>query len=161
MKHFFGSTALLSLSLIVLLATGCATDEKIVRPTDTKSELQCSAGSSGDAGCAVFGAVMLFAHAAFAPGSTFRKDSKNSIFGSCVIRLIGPVSETKQACQDVAIETNDGRRIWVQGDQFEITGLKSGLYNLEASSETYKAKARLEKVRPGTAVKIELKVDVR
>lgn len=141
---------------------GCASQEKPPRPPDYKPPLVCTAG--GDSGCAVLGAVMLLMHAAVAPSGTGRKIT-TSINGKCLIKLVKPSGITDQPCQNVTIEVNGpgvkARRLWVHGNEFEITGIGKGNYQLEAFSEEYMARARLDNVVAGQFVNVELKIDSR
>lgn len=144
----------LALTAVVI---GCASSEE---KRSAEPVVNCSSGQQGGEGCAIIGGLMLIFHAGGNPATSAERRSKNSIYGSCYI-IVGHAA--KQSCQDVAIEVNGGDikgyKVWVQGDHFEITGLKPGRYSLDAYSETYQARARLDKVAAGSSVSIEIKVE--
>lgn len=145
-----------------LILSSCA-DTKTSRPADMPLEM-CSGGE----GCAIVGGAMLLFQVATTPTSTTRRKSAPSIVGRCEVLIIDEKSKEKpipQPCSQVLLNIRqkgeDIRDAWIDGFDFEIGHLKSGVYDLEAYSEQFDTRAKLKGVRTGSELKIELRLNKR
>ncbi|MGE4132971.1 MAG: hypothetical protein AB7F86_15120 [Bdellovibrionales bacterium] len=159
-KHLF-RTSVLTLATALLLAA-CASDpNKNAAENATPILDNCS----GD-GCGVVGGILLLTHGVLsAGGGAPTKSDRNAIYGRCQIVIVYSERLEKKPCEDVELKVfgpgANGRGVWVQGDTYEITGLQKGNYRIEAKSEAYRAHNELKKVRSGSELDIQIKLEAK
>lgn len=149
---------------------GCeSTDPKSEQKTEPSALSATTCNGSGDAGCAIYaGALLLFSAAATPTSTTLKRSRSQSLFGRCEVLLVDESSTSRplpKPCSQVLIKIRQGgvdvRDAWIDEFEFEIGHLKPGKYDLEAYSETYDARAKLNQVSTGTYLRLEIRLPKR
>lgn len=126
-----------------------------------------SAGQDG--GGAILAGALLIIDLVMAPGTRSERVRRaHSIYGRCEVIIendipAGQKHPQPHPCTGVRLtlkKSSDGeeRTTWIDGSEFQMDELTSGDYKLVAYSERFETEAHLERVRPGQALNIQIKL---
>ncbi len=159
--------SVLILSFVLLLAACSSTTppDSHSQPLEDKkidAPFTCYGGNDGGV-CAGIGGALLALQLINVPAvggsAQERRHNAHAIFGRCEFAGNPP-----KPCDGVLLTIKAPgylRKAWITGFDFEVTGIKGSKVDIDAFSDDYGVRTAMRDVKPGSHIKIQLKLPAK